>query len=187
MRNLLAFGLIASGLSLGAWMYLPGLSSNAGPQPVSLKAGAMTLDQAQARSDALLLSVLLNLYSAFEQSDEEAVYDALAQVSSESVLEGLFLQQRATFKEGLGMPTQKIHSVELKSFTSKFEQGQMIYDASWQVFGLVGHGEHGHYRGNIYSADLVVEPLDGQWKLSAFDLTEIKRDDSGSPIIEGAS
>ena len=41
----------------------------------------------------------------------------------------------------------------------------------WQVEGTVEHWGHIHTRVNEYSADLVIEPAEGSWKITAMNVS----------------
>ena len=60
----------------------------------------------------------------------------------------------------------------------------LALDAEWEVIGTVGHSEHLHVRGNIYRADLTIEPVAGAWKITGFNLTDVNRQTAGE-IIPG--
>lgn len=47
----------------------------------------------------------------------------------------------------------------------------------------MGHAEHMHVRGNTYSADLYVAPVDGAWRITGFDLREVNRDAAGETFL----
>ncbi len=59
------------------------------------------------------------------------------------------------------------------------EDSTLTIDATWQVIGTVGHEEHLHVRGNTYSADLSISPIDGAWRITDFALREVIRDMAG--------
>jgi hypothetical protein len=43
----------------------------------------------------------------------------------------------------------------------------------------VGHTEHLHVRGNTYSADFRISPIDGAWRVEEFELIDVDRDTAG--------
>lgn len=53
----------------------------------------------------------------------------------------------------------------------------MVYhiDAHWIIQGSVAHWGHVHQRQNRYQARLAIEPADGLWKLTQFDLMDEQR------------
>jgi hypothetical protein len=69
--------------------------------------------------------------------------------------------------------------MELLGLTSATEGDAVRMDAKWRVLGTVGHAEHMHVRGNTYSAELVIEPVDGVWRMTGFTLTDVDRTDAG--------
>ena len=46
---------------------------------------------------------------------------------------------------------------------------------TWNVAGSVGHWGHIHQRRNRYEAELTVEPVDGQWKITGLELLSEER------------
>lgn len=50
------------------------------------------------------------------------------------------------------------------------------------MLGTVGYSEHLHVRGNAYSAELTIEPVDGAWRITAFELTDVDRTDAGTTV-----
>jgi hypothetical protein len=44
--------------------------------------------------------------------------------------------------------------------------------------GTVGHWGHIHIRQNQYEANIIVEPVDGAWKITGLEVLEEKRIDS---------
>ena len=65
----------------------------------------------------------------------------------------------------------------------KRSSSDLAIDASWQVIGTVGHAEHLHVRGNTYSADLTVSPIDGAWRITDFSLLDVNRDEAGETFL----
>ncbi len=158
------------------------------PSP-DLGADAMSLRQAQERPDKLLLSALRTIYGAFELSEPEDIYDALAEATAPDVLELLYLQKQATLQSGLDPASQTLHSIELRAldYQQQPQSYRIGYAAQWAVIGLVGHGVHQHVRGNVYSAKIDMAPLDGRWRMVSFELMDIDRSDAGQPIATPGS
>jgi len=46
---------------------------------------------------------------------------------------------------------------------------------TWNVAGSVGHWGHIHRRRNRYEAELLVEPVDGAWKITGLELLAEER------------
>lgn len=140
----------------------------------------MTLDEARGDFWRLTPALLLVVYDAFGQTQEDAIYDTLASVTHGHALEYLYLERvGAMAGGGLEEADQTIHEIKLLDTDVASDGATLDIDASWQVIGTVGHAEHLHVRGNTYSADLSVAPVDGAWRITNFDLLEVNRDAAG--------
>ena len=136
------------------------------------------MEAARQEPKRLLEHILGRLYLAFGESDEGALYDALATVASGPLLDELYLQKRAALTQGPGAASgQQLHGLELLQVDGAERDGGFDFDAKWQVVGAVEHGDHVHVRGNAYSARLRVEPEGRAWRLVAFELLDIIRQD----------
>ena len=66
--------------------------------------------------------------------------------------------------------------IELESLTAeRTDGGAFLADATWTVSGSVGHWGHVHQRRNRVRAELLVAPVDGDWKLVDLELIEESR------------
>ena len=128
----------------------------------------------------LLPALLLVVYDAFGRTEEEEVYDTLAVVAAEAALETLYLERAgAMVGGGLTESDQVIHEMRLTRASSRQSGETFRLDAQWEVIGTVGHSEHLHVRGNIYGANLTIAPVEGAWKITDFELTEVNRQTAG--------
>ncbi len=128
----------------------------------------------------LLPALLLVVYDAFGQTDEGQIYDSLASIASGAALETLYLERAgAMVGGGLSESDQTIHEMQLINATSQRSGDTFLLDAQWVVIGTVGHSEHLHIRGNTYSANLIIEPVDGAWRITDFELTAVDRQSAG--------
>ncbi|MEM9348806.1 MAG: hypothetical protein AAGA47_00980 [Pseudomonadota bacterium] len=144
----------------------------------------MTIGQAQDDFWQLTPALLLVVYEAFGETQEDAIYDALASVTHGDALEYLYLERvGAMAGGGLEEADQTIHEIKLLNTQVLREPTSLAIDASWQVIGTVGHAEHLHVRGNTYSADLTVAPVDGAWRITDFELLEVNRDAAGEVFL----
>ncbi len=144
----------------------------------------MTVDEARTDFWKLTPALLLVVYEAFGLTEEDAIYDTLASVTHGDALEYLYLERvGAMAGGGLEEADQTIHEIKLLNTQVARDGGDLAIDASWQVIGTVGHAEHLHVRGNTYSADLSVSPVDGAWRITSFDLREVNRDAAGETFL----
>jgi len=145
---------------------------------------AMTISEARTEFWRLTPALLLVVYDAFGQTEENGIYDTLASVTHGDALEYLYLERvGAMAGGGLEEADQTIHEIKLLDTQVTRDGAALMIDASWQVIGTVGHAEHLHVRGNTYSADLAVSPIDGAWRITDFDLREVNRDEAGDTFL----
>lgn len=144
----------------------------------------MTIEEARADFWRLTPALLLVVYAAFAETQEDAIYDTLASVTADEALEFLYLERvGAMAGGGLDEADQTIHEIKLLNTSVAREGDALQLDASWQVIGTVGHAEHLHVRGNTYSADLTVTPVDGAWRITDFALLDVNRDAAGETFL----
>ncbi len=144
---------------------------------------AMTLLQRhyaldEQASRALVNGLLHNAYRAFDFRNEEDIYDTLDKSVAGALLTEIYLEMR----KGLVLANQggaraKVKEVALQSIQTDLLDDRPGIKARcvWNVFGSVGHWGHVHQRTNQYEADLVIEEVDGQWKLTALNLLQEQR------------
>ena len=144
----------------------------------------MTISEAQGDFWRLTPALLLVVYEAFGETQEDAIYDTLASVTHGEALEDLYLELVGAMRGGgLDEVDQTIHEIKLLNTQVTREKRALVIDASWQVIGTVGHAEHMHVRGNTYSADLTVSPVEGAWRITDFELLDVNRDQAGETFL----
>lgn len=130
----------------------------------------------------VLTTLLTRVYGAFGQIEEAAIYDGLATAVASDLLTDLYLQRRAVQARGPETPEDPeagiatIVDLSLDDWTliGRSAQGYEL-DATWTVVGIVGHTDHQHERVNAYTARLTLGPADDAWRLTAFDLDQVRR------------
>lgn len=177
-----AFFAVLAGL-IGAAIYVAVLRPS-GPQVFDTPGfGQMTAQELSGDSYKIVPEMLSTIYRAFEETDETVIYDKLAQVSARDALETLYLERAgAMMGGGLADADQTLHAMELISLSSEPSGTTISMNVKWHVLGTVGHAEHLHVRGNTYAANLTVEPVDGAWRMTRFDLTDVDRADAGTMV-----
>jgi len=125
-----------------------------------------------------LPAVLTQVYRAFAQEDEGAIYDALAGAVAGDLITELYLQRRAAQVAAHAEDGEAtILGVEVYEITPQpSTNGEQSFTVAWRVVGKLRHVSHIHERINLYSADLALAPIDGLWKLTRFTLTNTLRD-----------
>lgn len=149
-------------------------SSNAVSEPQAFSAPdlePMTIGEAKTEFWRPTPALLLVVDEAFGATEEDVIYDTLAGVTHGDALEYLYLERvGAMAGGGLDEADQTIHEIKLLTTQVSQTDASLEIAASWQVIGTVGHAEHLHVRGNTYSADLTVKPVEGAWRITDFDL-----------------
>ena len=129
------------------------------------------------RLQALVGNLLHNVYRSFDYRGEEAVYDVLAHSVAGDLLADVYLETR----KGLELANQggakvKVKTIEMLASELISSDGDALnIEARWNVAGSVGHWGHIHQRTNIYHANVTIEDIDGNWKLSGLEILEEER------------
>lgn len=143
----------------------------------------MGADAARGELSTLLPALLLVVYEAFGRTDEAEIYDTLAVAVAGDALETLYLERAgAMVGGGLTDSDQTIHEMRLVRAASEQSEEAFHIDAQWEVIGTVVHSEHLHVRGNTYRANLTIAPVNGAWKITGFELTDVDRQTAGELI-----
>ncbi len=122
-----------------------------------------------------------NTYRAFEFTEENAVYDALARSVSGGLLEQLYLQIRKSLEmQEQGGAVSRIREVKFLDGSSNVpaalaDSGGFQYECDWTVNGTVEHWGHIHSRTNQYAARFTVEPVEGNWKITDVEILDQQR------------
>ncbi|GAB5446295.1 hypothetical protein [Gymnodinialimonas sp.] len=131
--------------------------------------------------------LLTAVYQAFNETGEAEIYDSLATVAAGDALEELYLERVGAMVGGGLDPSeeadQEIHTMEMLRIDQAREGERFTWSARWRVVGTVGHATHMHVRGNTYAAELTVEPVDGAWRLTGFELTDVDREGAGEMVL----
>ena len=168
-------------LALGAALFLPERAKIAETEAFSAPGlDPLTIEAAREDFWRLTPALLLVVYEAFGETQEDAIYDTLARVTHGEALEYLYLERVGAMKGGgLDEVDQTIHEIKLLNTQVSRVESALEIAAAWQVIGTVGHAEHLHVRGNTYSADLTVSPVEGAWRITDFELLEVSREAAG--------
>ncbi len=140
---------------------------------------AMTASDVAAESYRVAPAMLSRVYAAFGEIQEDAIYDGLAEVAAGDALKRLYLERVGAMAGGGLEPDQTLHEMEMMRIDGSYGSQHVTLDAKWRVLGTVGHAEHLHVRGNAYLADLRLEPVDGAWRITEFELTDVDRTGAG--------
>ncbi len=175
IRLPLATSLVLAIATVAAWPY----ARLAVDRPVSL-AGELGPEQA----NALVETLLKNVYRAFDFREEDDVYDKLALTVSGDLLADIYLQSRQSLAvQQAGGAQAKVKELEIReAAATRRGDGELGYDvrAQWTAMGTVGHWGHTHVRQNLYDAILTIESVDGVWKVTGMEVLEETRIDQGA-------
>lgn len=150
--------------------------------PISAQAmsfGEMTAAEVGNEGYRVAPALLSVVYKAFGETEEAKIYDGLAEVAAGPALEQLYLERLGAMSGGGLEPDQTIHEMELLGLSARSQDNVVTIDAKWRVLGTVGHAKHMHVRGNAYSAALTLEPVNGAWRVTGFELKDVDRTDAG--------
>ncbi|MEH6606578.1 MAG: hypothetical protein V7711_13395 [Pseudomonadales bacterium] len=132
----------------------------------------------QQKVAGLVSDLLHNVYRAFDYRDESDIYDVLDRSVKGELLSEIYLEtQRSLVLANQGGARAKVKSIELGELSAETLADRPGYLASttWTVRGSVGHWGHIHQRSNQYRGELIIEPIDGEWKLTGMELLEEER------------
>jgi len=132
----------------------------------------------QQRVAPLVGDLLHNIYRAFDYRDESDIYDVLNRSVEGELLGDIYLEtQRSLVLANQGGARAKVKTVELGDLNPRALADRPGFSATttWTVRGSVGHWGHVHQRSNRYRGELVIEPIDGKWKLTGMELLEEER------------
>jgi hypothetical protein len=142
--------------------------------PRAMTASAVSEEDA----GAVVTSLLENIYRAFDYRDENVIYDTLERSVSGDLLTRIYLETRRSLEiENQGGARAKVQEIEmLESSHQPLDRGHGFESRStWTVAGSVGHWGHIHRRTNQYEARVVVEAIDGVWKVTDLELLQEER------------
>lgn len=131
-----------------------------------------------------------NIYRAFDQEDESAVYDTLARSVTDDLLERTYLavhESLALQEEGAAMcRVQSVSYLESRADVPA-DAGAQRYrvESRWRVQGTVDHWGHRHERTNVYHALFTIRAIDHAWKIAAIDVLDQQRTHEKVPLASG--
>ena len=149
----------------------PGISI----KPVKRQANVRLSDK---RSERIALELLQNVYAAFQFREESQTYDALASSIEGALLRDIYLQVPSRPDHGrTGRSPGTCY--ESRNEGARLQAGandrRFQLDCRWEVQGQVEHWGHLHQRKNEYRAKLTVEAAGAHWKLSGYDVRNVRR------------
>jgi len=143
------------------------------------KPAAMAPPVSDEYGRAIFGTLIRNVYRSFDFREEEIVYDKLATSVHGDLLTDIYLQNRKSLVVArAGGAQARVKDVEIldASVTPIGGLGLECH-AKWTALGTVGHWGHIHTRKNRYEADIIIEPVDGAWKITSLEVLEEERID----------
>ncbi len=133
------------------------------------------------RAEALLQTLLKNVYRSFDFREEEDVYDKLALSVSGDLLTEIYLQNRRSMAiKQAGGAQAKIKEISVEKVSAERIDGDGLSYAlhgRWTALGRVGHWGHVHQRKNRYEAVVTISAQEGVWKITGLELMDEQRID----------
>ena len=120
--------------------------------------------------------LLQNIYTSFDFRDESTIYDALDQSLVGDLLTDVYLETKKSLElASQGGARVKVKSVVLEQAGFEPMENGFRANCTWNVMGSVGHWGHIHQRTNRYDAELAIQPINGQWKITRLEVLEEQR------------
>jgi hypothetical protein len=129
-------------------------------------------------TETVVKDLLRNVYQAFDYREEGDVYDVLERSVSGDLLTDIYLQTRNSLElASQGGARAKVKAVEMQAIelVAADEPNAFRANATWNVHGSVGHWGHVHTRSNQYQAELLIQAIDGRWKLIDMNVLQEQR------------
>ena len=117
----------------------------------------------------VFLALHANLYSAFEDTREEAIYEGLARAARGDLREELFEHVRGTLtmveEGGARAEVEALRHGRVELLSSDGAPASFEVEASWEVDGAVHHFGHFHRRTTAYTARYRIEEGPEGWRM----------------------
>jgi hypothetical protein len=141
--------------------------------PVSVPVSPALTDEAATE---LVSGILANVYTSFDFRDENSIYDALDQSLVGDLLTDVYLQTMKSLElASQGGARVKVKGVRLENAEFQPLDNGVKAICTWDVMGSVGHWGHIHQRVNRYEAELAIQPVEDQWKITALEILQEER------------
>ncbi len=124
-------------------------------------------------------NVLSNTYTAFNEEDEEKLFEALSRNVDAELLDNVYLDSRRRLsmglREGAEVSVEEVKLNELGDPAQLSDTEMLEYPVRWTVTARVRHLKHIHYRKNSYTGTVALKSIDNQWKISKISLSSEDR------------
>lgn len=156
--------------------------------PVSITAPWSTVAPVPpSQAERILTPLLRNVYRAFDQQQESAIYDVLERSIEGDLLQKIYLQTvNALTLDALDATRARVTDLDVRVDAVHMlpRRRGFVADVQWTALGTVGHWGHQHQRVNRYTAKVTVEAVSArggesgasaEWKLVALDVEQETR------------
>lgn len=137
---------------------------------------AGTVRVKEETADRVFDQLHTNLFRAFDYSQEEDVYDALAVSVDGDLLRKLYLQisnsLRIEQEGGAIAHIEQVQRLAGRRQVEPFVENGFRYRSKWNIVGTIEHWGHIHERTNQYDAQFDVQIVDGDWKLTSMEILD---------------
>ncbi|WP_066224046.1 hypothetical protein [Formosa haliotis] len=128
----------------------------------------------------ILTQVLYDTYTAFNNTDEEQLFNDLSKTVDDNLIDDLYLDSRRLLNSGLREGAEvTVQNVKIESVDSLIEASPndttFEYPTEWVVTARVKHLQHIHYRQNRYTGVITMHHNDNVWKIAAITLNSENR------------
>ena len=142
---------------------------------IAVAGGTVALSQSAGitdeRAGTIVTALLHNVYRSFDYRDEDTIYETLDQSVDGDLLAEIYIEtQKRLQLASQGGARAKVQELELVDIVAETEGTGFNATCTWKLAASVGHWGHIHQRRNQYTAELVVEPIDGVWKITRMEL-----------------
>jgi hypothetical protein len=135
----------------------------------------------------ILQNILSNTYRAFNLTDEDELYQAIAANVSGDLVTNIYLDSRRRLtvgiRQGGKVLVRDVSVLEVGDLLEGTDPDEgFSYESKWTVTARVKHLQHIHYRKNIYRGILKIKLVDNKWKIANLQLKSEDR-----VIVQGSS
>ncbi|MCE9518298.1 MAG: hypothetical protein K8R87_01820 [Verrucomicrobia bacterium] len=136
------------------------------------------------QAEQILTPLLRNVYRAFDQRQEGAIYDVLARSIEGDLLQRVYLQMiNALMFDAQDATRARVTDLDVRvdSVRQMPKLQGFVADVQWTALGTVGHWGHQHQRVNRYTAKITVGAVSidngapAQWKIIALEVEQETR------------
>ena len=131
-----------------------------------------------AEAESIVSPLLRNIYRAFDQRQESAIYDVLSRSADGPLLKQLYLEIHSALSldaaEGARVHVSEF-AAEVLDVQPGSPRNSFTARVSWSALGAVGHWGHSHTRTNVINGRVTVQPVNDAWKITGLEILDQRR------------